>query len=758
MEIRRPVSVFLCLIAVCTFASLHAQNPIALGRPVRIGVFPAYPVSFIEDSGEVRGLAPDTLEAIFDEFQIPWEFREFPSFASAIEAIASREIDILGGAIKTPEREAIYTFNEEPFLVSWGQVYSAGEREFTSLFDLRNLRIGLMVGGQNGINFLETMNAFDIGFSPVYYQNHGEITDAILMGEVDAGIFYSVYFLGEERIKPTDVVFSPTSVYFISDPGNLPGLMELIDRWLADQKRREGSRFNEIQNEYLSTGQVRVTPAWVRLALLVSGGVIALAVLFIMLLRLQTVQLQRRIRSDEAKYSVMFSASGNGVILVSLPNEQNPRIEEMNPSARRLIGLPEGNHSGIRLSDIFEPGLPPDALRREATGEAQKITSGIVNRESSEEIPVDVHISNLELSGEPHALIVIMDLRRQLEEEKRYRTIADHIYGWEFWTDELHNYRYVSPGIQRMTGYAPENFYEDSNFVSSIIHPDDREKWLSHRIRDVHEHEAQHGHLEFRLITADGDLRWIEHNCVALFGPGGRCIGFRGSNHDVTERKNFEARQQRDLDEKTVMMQEIHHRVKNNLQTISSLINIQAGQIADRRAAGYLQDMSMRIYAMGELHKRLYQGGDLSNVNLKEYCLDLVNQLRSSYAGDSVDVDVEIVSADIFSNMDTAIPFGLILNEAVTNAFKYAFSSGTGEIIIKIDRNEDDYQLVVQDTGPGFPPDVLDGSRRGLGFQIMELLTTQLGGEIRFENHMGAAVNVNFARVVKEEKRWNRSG
>jgi PAS domain S-box-containing protein len=760
MDIRSPVGVFFVFFLFLPLMMLPAQSARFDGE-VRIGVFPAAPVSFIDEGGEIRGLAPDTLRAAFEANDIPWTIRQYPNFSAAVEAIGNREIDILGGLIKTSEREAVFQFNSEPFVVSWGQVYALPERSISSLFDLRNLRIGLMVGGQNGLNFRRTMEEFDIPFEAIMYESHAAITEGIVAGEVDAGIFYNIYFLNESRIAPMDVVFSPSAAYFITDPGNIPGILETVDEWLAEQKSRDGSEYGKILQTYLSSDRVTVLPPWLRSALIISAAGFAAALSFILLLRFRIARLRQNIRADEARYSVMFNASGNGVLLLRHGEDDGLYIEDINKRAFAMLGIPEQDRDSSIEKNVL-PYFRPQEQFLQFLRDPSRAPEGLrvttyIDPPSGSRIPVDVSLTPVEIARQSRYLLLLRDLTSRYEEEFRYRTIVDHLYGWEFWTDAEHNYRFVSPGVERVTGYPPEKFLNDRNFINILFHPDDLHMWIAHREGRADTRRTDRETMVFRLYHADGSIRWIEHSCVRLKDDLGNISGYRGNNHDVTERVLFEQRQQKDIDEKQLMMQEIHHRVKNNLQIIASLINIQSDQISDDRAAGYLSEMAQRVQAMGELHKRLYHGGDISQIDLKQYASDLINHLKGSYGQNSKQVKLEILSPSIYSNMDTAIPFGLILNEAVTNAFKYAFDESGGQVVIKLEQEDDSYYLVIHDSGRGFPEKTLKGDDRGLGFQIMELLTQQLDGEITFANELGAKIELNFKKVLKEEFRWRKN-
>jgi two-component sensor histidine kinase len=187
------------------------------------------------------------------------------------------------------------------------------------------------------------------------------------------------------------------------------------------------------------------------------------------------------------------------------------------------------------------------------------------------------------------------------------------------------------------------------------------------------------------------------------------------------------------LKEKEVLLKEIHHRVKNNLQVISSLLNLQSKGITDEHAKQVLEDGKERIQAIALIHHRLYQNEVLSYITMQDYLPDLINQLKRTYVSDEKHIRTNIETNEVRISMDTAVPLGLIVCEMITNAYKHAFQGrDTGEIKVELkpSSNASYFELTIEDNGVGIKEGInfpLEGS---LGAEIITALSEQLNGEL----------------------------
>ncbi len=217
--------------------------------------------------------------------------------------------------------------------------------------------------------------------------------------------------------------------------------------------------------------------------------------------------------------------------------------------------------------------------------------------------------------------------------------------------------------------------------------------------------------------------------------------------------KNIEIEKQKwviqsSLSEKETLLREIHHRVKNNLQIISSLLNIQSENINDPMVLSSIREGQSRVQAMSLIHQNLYQSEHLSNVDIENYLKELIVYLSEMFAKEGKEISVEVDANNINFDIDTAIPLGLIVNELVSNAYKYAFEQqASGKIKIGIKAlNETDYELKVDDDGKGLPDDFNPSKSKSLGLKLVSILSRQLRGKFSSSSSKGA----NFVVLFKD--------
>jgi two-component sensor histidine kinase/uncharacterized membrane protein len=218
---------------------------------------------------------------------------------------------------------------------------------------------------------------------------------------------------------------------------------------------------------------------------------------------------------------------------------------------------------------------------------------------------------------------------------------------------------------------------------------------------------------------------------------------------EIAERKRAEEQIKASLREKEILLQEIHHRVKNNLQVISSLLYLQSTSVKDRQSLEILQDSQNRVRTMALVHEKLYQSEDLAKIGLGDYICSLTNNLFQSYGIHPKVVKLKVSVDEVYLGIDTAIPCGLIVNELVSNCLKHAFPDGReGEIQIELWADGDGrYNLTVSDNGIGFPPDLDFRSTSSLGLQLVNNLTRQLRGTIGLDRTGGTAFKITFAEI-----------
>jgi PAS domain S-box-containing protein len=231
-------------------------------------------------------------------------------------------------------------------------------------------------------------------------------------------------------------------------------------------------------------------------------------------------------------------------------------------------------------------------------------------------------------------------------------------------------------------------------------------------------------------------------------------IYYEQAKNEIAERKRAEKVIKDSLKEKELLIKEIHHRVKNNLQIISSLLKLQSGYIRDKEAYEMLGESRNRIQSMAIVHQKLYQSKSLSKIDFHDYINQLLMHLFQVYTIDNNVISLRIKTQDVCMGIDTAIPCGLIINELVSNSLKYAFPNrrkGSIEIDMKkpdIDR----FVLSVRDNGVGFPQEIDFKNTTSLGLQLVITLTEQLDGTIELDNEKGTGFSITFRDQEYDER------
>jgi len=300
---------------------------------------------------------------------------------------------------------------------------------------------------------------------------------------------------------------------------------------------------------------------------------------------------------------------------------------------------------------------------------------------------------------------------------------------------------YANPAATRISGYSEAELLEMNFWQWSGKEDCDSIRQRSHaRLRG----EPEPPQYEHKLITKYGEEKWV------LVSAG--ITEYRGKPTviatllDITEGKKVEEKIKAALAEKIVLLKEVHHRVKNNMQIISTLLDLQSDVIPDERSRNCLRESQNRIRSMALIHERLYESENFSSINAGEYIRDLSQHLFSSYAVDTTRISLNIDAGHICLEINRAIPCALIINELISNSLKHAFPDGQrGEISIRVSSGKDRITLEVADNGVGMPAGHDFRDTGTLGLQLVNLLAKQLSGSISFDvGHKGTVAVISF--------------
>ncbi len=251
--------------------------------------------------------------------------------------------------------------------------------------------------------------------------------------------------------------------------------------------------------------------------------------------------------------------------------------------------------------------------------------------------------------------------------------------------------------------------------------------------------------IEEPQTTPEGNTITLLTSKIPLRNSEGKIIGVLGTYMDITERKRDEEMLRASLAEKELLLKEVHHRVKNNLQIISALLSLQSSYLNDEDIIKIFRDSQNRIKSMALVHENLYRSKDLGNVDFNEYMNQLVSHLSQSYGDLSHKINFKINSNNMYLNINTAIPCGMIINELISNSLKYAFPDGrSGEICIDLSSEDDSFKLIVSDNGVGIKGDLKIKDSKTLGFRLIDTLVKQIDGKMSLDTINGTRCEIHF--------------
>ena len=312
---------------------------------------------------------------------------------------------------------------------------------------------------------------------------------------------------------------------------------------------------------------------------------------------------------------------------------------------------------------------------------------------------------------------------------------------------------FVSEGCQKLTGYQPDDLiHNNRTSFAALIHPEDRQMVWNNIQAAIS--NGQPFQLMYRITTASGEEKWVWEQGRCVFSPVGDLLFLEGFITDITQQKNNEEALRISLKEKQVLLQEVHHRVGNNLQVISSLLSLQAEHIKDRESVEIFHQSRDRIRSMALIHERLYRSRDLSRISPVEYLETLIIHLFNIYGATARGIHYELQIDDVPLDLNTAISVGMIVNELVSNALEHAFTDGRGgKVHVGLVEGEGNVLcLTVSDNGIGFPLHLDIHNISSLGLQLVTVLAQQIVGTITVQRQKGTTFQITFQNHVPSQK------
>jgi PAS domain S-box-containing protein len=328
------------------------------------------------------------------------------------------------------------------------------------------------------------------------------------------------------------------------------------------------------------------------------------------------------------------------------------------------------------------------------------------------------------------------------EAEKKYRLYIENALDIVTVLDENGLIKYESPPIEKMLGYHANEMVGKSVF--EFLHPDEREYVYKLFKEKVAEYNSS-ATLEIRFLKRNGG--WVNLTVSGRNLLHDKIVnGLVLNSKDISDLKETQLKLSQLLKEKEILIKEIHHRVKNNFQSVSSMLSLQAQMETNVQLKEMINVSCNRIHSLALIHEKLQESEDVSNVNLLTYFQRLIDNIKLSYQAAQNNISINLnVDADIELATDKSVQLGLIMNELLSNIFKYAFPDNRqGIIIVQLGRSKQMNYLLVKDNGIGLPSDFNISSTKSLGIKIVEMLTKQLQGNLSYQRKDGTEFIIKF--------------
>jgi PAS domain S-box-containing protein len=480
------------------------------------------------------------------------------------------------------------------------------------------------------------------------------------------------------------------------------------------------------------------------------------------LVNMASVALQRRnaenkILEDEAKYRSYVNNAPYGIIIT----DENGYYLEVNDMVSEITGYSK--------EELFNMGIPGMVSLNYLQGVMKELLSSQETEQAALEFKF-LHkngetrngaIKGVKLPNKGYmGFLTDITQRKKAEEALKLSKIRlknamslANLANWEFdvssksfiFNDRL--YSMLGTTAEQEGGY----WMSAADYIVTFVHPEDAQLVTDEIILSLKLDGHDIGvNLEYRIIRRDGEIRHMNTNIKFVKNDEGNLINVYGTNQDITELKVVEKELKQSLKEKEMLLKEIHHRVKNNLMVISSLLNLQSKYIKDKTALNVFRESQNRAKSMALIHERLYRSKDLKRIDFGDYIRTLAIDLFHTYVPDPNRIKLNLNLENIMVDINTAVPLGLIVNELVTNSMKHAFGGGeSGEIKVQFYSEDENLVLKVSDNGIGFPGDLDFKKTSSLGLQLVNSLTNQIDGEIELNRTKGTEFKITFKEFGK---------
>ena len=479
----------------------------------------------------------------------------------------------------------------------------------------------------------------------------------------------------------------------------------------------------------------------------------------------ETKRIQQALQEREENYKNLIEHTPDGILI----HDEKGETLFANPAALRMIGI--SSLEEAKEKNLFHYLLPEyhDKIKGRKKDLEEKRDSPFLEikmrRPDGKIIEVEIKTNRVTYLGKRMVEVVMHDsslqhqlerehMRFQLEEESNRelkREIASHIRTRQrLNSNQKYTRLILDSSIDMICACDQEGRITEFNQAGQSTFGHSMMDVLTKDLSVLYADEEQY--LEVRKIISEdgnflGEVKHVKKNgetfpafisASVLKNERGENIGMMSISRDITLIRETEDQLKRSIHEKEILLKEIHHRVKNNMQVISSILKLQSAYVKDKKTVELLDECRNRIASMAFIHATLYMTKDFTNINFADYVNNIASNLQQSYVSSDKKILLKLDVPDVFLHIDDAIPCGLIINELLSNSFKYAFlkkKRGTVGISVKV--KKENIILAIWDNGAGFPKKVDYKNTESLGLQLVNSLSEQLGAKLKLESKQG---------------------
>jgi PAS domain S-box-containing protein len=466
---------------------------------------------------------------------------------------------------------------------------------------------------------------------------------------------------------------------------------------------------------------------------------------------------QKRLIESEKKFRDLFTYLSDGVLVLDTDNN----INEYNIAAQELLPIEEGKKNNLFdfIHENDKDKFKQESLDFRKKGSVTNIEFAINGRNNKIKQILLSSTAIYENDNFVGSTDIIRDITNQKITEKlvenqnsKLHSIFENESDILIWTLDT-NYRFTSKN-SNVDRFFKRHFGIDikigDNLIHKILKPLISEKILN-KLITLYEDAITGVPIQFEGLLKNketGKSFWLE----TFLSPSSQIDNGKseltGIAIDISEKKLSEIELTRSVEEKEILLKEVHHRVKNNLQVISSILNLQSSYVKDNATLNILRESQNRVKSMSYIHEILYRSKDFSEVNFTDYINNLTNSVLHTFLSINQDIFLELELDQVNLNLDQAIPCGLIVNEIITNAMKYAFEGIKNPILkVKLYTLNNTIHLHIEDNGIGLPVDFKADESDSLGLQLVYTLMDQLDGTITVNVNNGTKYLITFVKV-----------